>query len=100
MTGQERIAQLRAKLDKRLKRERPVSVGRKPRYDAVFFEGTAWLDRLATEPEAAGVDLVSVLNQLAGSGESFAPEELWVSPRVAAFLEEAAVNAEKKGGAR
>lgn len=51
MTKQERIEQVRAKLDERLKREQPVSVGREPRYDAVFFEGTAWLDRLALKSE-------------------------------------------------
>lgn len=51
MTLQERIEQIRARIDERLKQEQPVPVGREPRYDAVFFEGVAWLDSLAGPPE-------------------------------------------------
>ena len=49
MTRAERIAAIREKIQRQVVKERERQqkepVGRAPRYDEVFFEGVAWLDK-------------------------------------------------------
>lgn len=42
---EEKIAEMKAKLRKRLKAKRRVEAWPPPRYDDVYFEGLEWLDK-------------------------------------------------------